>query len=100
MAERQERVGIFQNNKDIMAALLSISAAGVGLTLTASSTVVFAELHWTPGMLIQAEDRAHRIGQKNCVNCHYLIGEGTLDSMLYNYLLKKINNVSTFVDGS
>jgi len=47
-------VDIFQNNKDVMAALLSISAAGVGLTMTASSTVVFAELHWTPGMLIQA----------------------------------------------
>lgn len=74
MADRQARVDIFQNNKDVVAALLSISAAGVGLTLTASSTVVFAELHWTPGMLIQAEDRAHRIGQKNCVNCHYLIG--------------------------
>lgn len=83
-----------------MAALLSISAAGVGLTLTASSTVVFAELHWTPGMMIQAEDRAHRIGQKNSVNCHYLIGQGTLDNLLYNYLLKKINNVSTFVDGT
>lgn len=54
MALRQERVNEFQNNKEIMAALLSISAAGVGLTLTASSTVVFAELHWTPGMLIQA----------------------------------------------
>ena len=50
-------------------------------------------------MLIQAEDRAHRIGQKDCVNCHYLIGENTLDPILYNYLLKKITNVSSFVDG-
>lgn len=82
-----------------MVALLSITAAGVGLTLTAASTVIFAELHWTPGIMIQAEDRAHRIGQKSSVNCHYLIGQNTLDDILYRYLEKKIHNVSSFVDG-
>ncbi|PON93088.1 chromatin remodeling factor [Trema orientale] len=62
-ASRQALVTDFQEKDSVKAAVLSIRAGGVGLTLTAASTVVFAELSWTPGDLIQAEDRAHRIGQ-------------------------------------
>ncbi|KAG5573929.1 hypothetical protein H5410_063695 [Solanum commersonii] len=62
-ALRQDLVTDFQEKETIKAAVLSIRAGGVGLTLTAASTVIFAELSWTPGDLIQAEDRAHRIGQ-------------------------------------
>lgn len=96
---RHENVTNFQEDQSIKVALLSITAAGVGLTLTAASTVVFAQLHWTPGNMIQAQDRAHRIGQKTSVNCHYLIGENSLDDILYRQLEKKVNNVTSFVDG-
>lgn len=42
-----------------------------------------AELHWVPGVLAQAEDRAHRIGQSCSVNIHYLLCRDTLDDMLW-----------------
>lgn len=55
----------------------------IGLTLTAATTVCFAELYWNPGSLVQAEDRAHRIGQRDSVNVHYLLCKHTLDDRLW-----------------
>jgi len=54
---RQEQITAFQTDPSIRVALLGITAAGVAVTLTASSTVWFAELFWTPAIMIQAEDR-------------------------------------------
>lgn len=54
---RQEQILEFQTDPAIRVALLGITAAGVAVTLTASSTVWFAELFWTPAIMIQAEDR-------------------------------------------
>ena len=53
-AERAARVAAFQREPGLRVALLSMTAAGTGLTLTAAGAVVFAELHWTPGVLLQA----------------------------------------------
>lgn len=83
---RKKKVDQFQEESIIKVALLSMTAMGVGFTLTAASTVLFAELHWTPAVLIQAEDRTHRIGQKNAVNIHYLIGDETLDGLMLRQL--------------
>lgn len=90
---------MFQDDSNIKVALLSITAMGTGFTLTAASTVIFAELHWTPAMLIQAEDRTHRIGQQNAVNIHYLIGDGTLDPIMLRQLERKVGTVSKVLDG-
>ena len=80
-----------------------MTAAGVGLTLTAASTVIFAELHWTPGVLAQAEDRTHRIGQKNSVNVIYCVCKEkdlSIDMSLWSMIGRKVNNIGRIIDGN
>lgn len=57
MATRQRHVDAFQNNPAVKVIICSIKAAGVGLTLTASSRVAFVELPWHPADCEQCEDR-------------------------------------------
>nr|GEV36771.1 SWI/SNF-related matrix-associated actin-dependent regulator of chromatin subfamily A-like protein 1 isoform X1 [Tanacetum cinerariifolium] len=90
---RQSLVTDFQEKDAIKAALLSIKAGGVGLTLTAASTVIFAELSWTPGDIIQAEDRAHRIGQVSSVNVYYLLANDTVDDIIWDVVQSKLDNL-------
>jgi SWI/SNF-related matrix-associated actin-dependent regulator 1 of chromatin subfamily A len=80
--KREQAVRQFQENPNVRFAICSLKAAGVGITLTAASDVLMVEQDWTPANLDQAEDRAHRMGQKNAVNVTYLIMEGTLDDTL------------------
>ncbi|KRX63476.1 SWI/SNF-related matrix-associated actin-dependent regulator of chromatin subfamily A-like protein 1 [Trichinella sp. T9] len=74
----------------IRVALLSITAASTGLTLTSARLVVFAELFWNPGILVQAEDRAHRVGQLNSVLIIYLVAKGTADDNIWTMIKKKL----------
>ncbi|CAE7224482.1 Zranb3, partial [Symbiodinium pilosum] len=98
-SERPSLVTKFQEEESVRVAVLSITAAGTGLTLTAAQTVVFAELYWVPGQMQQAEDRAHRIGQRDCVSVHYLIAKGTLDEVLYRTLEKKTISTTSILNG-
>ncbi|TGZ60821.1 hypothetical protein CRM22_008316 [Opisthorchis felineus] len=84
----------FQEEENCLVALLSITAAGTGLNMTAASLVVFAELYWNPGALVQAEDRAYRIGQQDSVSVRYLLAEGTADDYIWSLIEKKLNVLS------
>lgn len=101
---RAQLVRKFQTCARVRLGLLSMTAAGVGLTLTAASTVLFAELHWTPGVLTQAEDRAHRIGQAHSsVQILYMICKDSsvsVDNMLWDQLGRKIGTLGQIIDGS
>lgn len=87
--ERQDAVDRFQNDPKCQLIICNYKSAGVGLTLTASSRVAFIEFPWTFADCEQAEDRAHRIGQKNSVNCYYFLGKNTIDEDIWNLIQTK-----------
>jgi SWI/SNF-related matrix-associated actin-dependent regulator 1 of chromatin subfamily A len=88
----------FQGDPACRVILLSITAAGVGLTLTAASLVLFAELHWTAAYLTQAEARCHRIGQRGTVTARYLLLEDSFELDLWHLVERKLDTTSSVLD--
>ncbi|MBD5239576.1 MAG: DEAD/DEAH box helicase family protein [Bacteroidales bacterium] len=87
--QKQNAVDRFQNDPECKLIILNYKSGGTGLTLTASSRVGFIEFPWTYSDCEQAEDRAHRNGQKNAVNCYYFLGDKTIDEYMYKVIQTK-----------
>ncbi|CAI2373818.1 unnamed protein product [Moneuplotes crassus] len=95
---RHQSVRHFQEDPNCLVAILSITASSLGITMTAATNVIFAEVHWTPAHLLQAEDRVHRIGQENSVNIYYLFGKDTMDEIIFPVLRQKSHVISETLD--
>jgi superfamily II DNA or RNA helicase len=81
-AARQGLVDRFNGDPSLLAFLISTRAGGSGLNLTGADTVVFYDHDWNPANDRQAQDRAHRIGQKRVVNVYKLVTQGTLEEKI------------------
>ena len=62
--------------------------------------VIFAELSWTPALLLQAEDRVNRIGQTQACHMIYLLGQNTADDLMWPLVARKFRVLSSTLDGS
>ena len=94
---RQDNIDRFQNG-DTKLMVAGLRAGSMGINLTRAKYVIFAELDWTPAIHRQAEDRLHRIGQKNTVFAYYLIGKRTLDEHVANILVDKSYEIDAIMD--
>ena len=93
--QRQYAVDQFQENDKIIVFVGNLKAAGAGITLTAAEACIMNDLSFVPSDHQQAEDRAYRYGQKNCVSIYYPLFHNTIDGVIYDMLINKKNIIDT-----
>lgn len=96
--DRAAQVALFQNAPDVPVFVGQIATAGLGLTLTAASTMVFYSLDYSMSNYEQAKARIHRVGQRNPCTYIHLIAKGTVDEKVMTALRNKADLAKALVD--
>jgi hypothetical protein len=99
LGERDDAVRAFQQPDGPQLIVCATRVAAQGITLTRASNVAFLELEWTPAMHDQAEDRCHRIGQRDAVTAWYLLAAGSIDETMAELVEAKRGHISAVTDG-
>lgn len=90
VSERQTIINKFNEDKSITAFLLTTGAGGTGINLTAANKVILFDQSDNPQDDIQAENRAHRLGQEREVEVIRFLSRGTIDELVYRACQKKL----------
>ncbi|HET9104700.1 MAG TPA: DEAD/DEAH box helicase [Solirubrobacteraceae bacterium] len=96
---REAAIAAFQEPDGPPLIVAATRVAAQGITLTRASNVAFLELEWTPAMHDQAEDRCHRIGQRDAVTAWYLLAAQTIDERMTRLIQAKRAHVTAVTDG-
>jgi len=96
---REASVRAFQEPDGPQLIIGATRVASQGITLTRASNVAFLELEWTPALHDQAEDRCHRIGQRDAVTAWYLLAAETIDETMAELIERKRGIVAAVTDG-
>lgn len=89
-ARRNLDIRLFNAESDVKVMLISTRAGGLGINLTAATNVVFMDEDWNPQVSVQAEARAHRIGQTQKVTIYRLCTQGTVEEQMLGRIRKKL----------
>lgn len=92
--ERESAIVEFQLGAKAKVFIGNIKAAGIGITLTAASHVVFVETTFVPSDIEQAESRLDRLGQTQLVNSYFLVQKKSIDSVILKKVLKKERTIA------
>lgn len=98
VTDREKQVSSFQNDTNIQVFVGQIATAGMGITLTAASTMVFYSLDYSMSNFEQAKARIHRVGQKENCSYIYIVAKGTVDEKVLKALRDKADLAKTLVD--
>jgi len=96
--DRDEQIAAFQNDPDLPVFIGQIATAGLGITLTAASLMVFYSLDYSMSNYEQTRARIHRVGQKNECTYIHLVARGTVDEKVLKALHDKANLAKSLVD--
>ncbi len=97
--DKQKVVDRFQQDPNINVFISNLVAGGVGITLTKASDVIFNDLNYRADYHAQAEDRCYRMGQKEFVNCYYMIFDKSVSQIIYNILLETQAIINQILEG-
>jgi SNF2 family DNA or RNA helicase len=97
--KRNAAVERFQTDPKCNLFIGSLKRDGVGITLHAASSTAFLELGWNPAVHDQAEDRVHRIGQRDAVTAYYLLAARTIEEKIAQLIERKRQMVNAVADG-